>query len=208
VSLSATASDVWSAFSTGWDFGDGATGAGGSVTHAYAKAGDYTARVTSTDSVGNASSATLPVHVIQFLGSFGISRHTFAVGPQSTPVSAVKRGTTFRFALGAPATVKIQIARKTRGIRIGKRCRALTPRNRHRRHAKRCTLYVAVKPALTRHGRAGANSYPFSGRIRRKALKPGSYRATATAKGADGVVSRKLVVGFKIVAVTHKRRHG
>jgi PKD repeat protein len=35
-----------------WDFGDGGTGNGESVTHVYATAGEYTATVTATNSLG------------------------------------------------------------------------------------------------------------------------------------------------------------
>ncbi|WP_285114732.1 PKD domain-containing protein [Leifsonia sp. fls2-241-R2A-40a] len=41
-----------------WDFGDGASGTGGTVTHTYAAAGTYTARLTVTDDAGATSTAT------------------------------------------------------------------------------------------------------------------------------------------------------
>jgi len=46
-----------------WDFGDGATDAGVSVTHVYAQDGTYTARVTVTDNDGLTGTRTFVVHV-------------------------------------------------------------------------------------------------------------------------------------------------
>jgi hypothetical protein len=61
--FAATATDVGSAVTLTWDFGDGTTGVGAGVTHTYAVAGTYTVRVTATDAVGNATSATRSVEV-------------------------------------------------------------------------------------------------------------------------------------------------
>jgi len=50
--------DLWSPVaSTTWDFGDGATSAAQSTTHAYAQPGTYTVKVTATDTLGNVSGA-------------------------------------------------------------------------------------------------------------------------------------------------------
>jgi|tagenome__1003787_1003787.scaffolds.fasta_scaffold20945093_2 probable HAF family extracellular repeat protein len=46
-----------------WDFGDGASQAGRSVTHAYADNGQYTVRFTVTDNTGQSSTATTSVTV-------------------------------------------------------------------------------------------------------------------------------------------------
>jgi hypothetical protein len=63
VPMAASASDAWSATSLSFDFGDGATGHGPSVTHAYAAPGDYHVRVTATDEAGNTSVATRDIAV-------------------------------------------------------------------------------------------------------------------------------------------------
>ena len=46
---------------------------------------------------------------------------------------------------------------------------------------------------------AGANALPFSGRIGRKALKPGSYRAVLVAVDAAGNRSAAKTIAFKVV---------
>jgi PKD domain len=63
VALSATATDLWGFPSVKWDFGDGATATGSSVSHTYASAGTRTATVTATDAGGNTASASVTVVV-------------------------------------------------------------------------------------------------------------------------------------------------
>jgi len=128
----------------------------------------------------------------------------FAVGKSATPVSAtrVKTGTTFRYTLSEAAKVKLVIAQKLAGRRVGKACRKPS---RHNRLAKRCTRFVK-KGTLTRTGSTGKNSLKFSGRIGHRALKPGSYRVTITATDAAGNVSRSARLSFRIVRATKKPR--
>jgi hypothetical protein len=65
VPMKASFVDRWSALAPGpeWSFGDGATGSGAEVSHAYAEAGDYTVTVRSADVLGNARERTFPIHV-------------------------------------------------------------------------------------------------------------------------------------------------
>jgi len=57
--------DVWSRVaSTVWSFGDGASAAGTSVSHAFAAAGTYPVTVTSTDALGNTSSDARVIGVV------------------------------------------------------------------------------------------------------------------------------------------------
>lgn len=63
VAMSATASDLWSGVSVKWDFGDGATGSGPSVSHAYATAGPKTVEITATDGAGNTTTTTRTIAV-------------------------------------------------------------------------------------------------------------------------------------------------
>jgi hypothetical protein len=58
VSMTAAASDIWSALGSGqpsWNFGDNTLGAGPALTHTYAAAGTYTVTVGASDAVGNAA---------------------------------------------------------------------------------------------------------------------------------------------------------
>lgn len=63
MAMSATVSDLWSAVSVSWDFGDGITASGLAVTHAFATSGPKTVTVTATDAAGNTASATRTITV-------------------------------------------------------------------------------------------------------------------------------------------------
>ncbi len=106
----------------------------------------------------------------------------------------MKVGTTFRYTLSEPAKVKLVIAQKVPGRRVGKSCRKPS----RRAHGKRCTRFVK-RGTLRRTGLAGTNSLKFSGRIGRRALKPGRYRVTITATDAAGNVSRPARLSFRVV---------
>jgi hypothetical protein len=58
VGMSTQTSDAWSPLGAGqpsWNFGDGTTGAGASVSHVYANAGTYTVTLSASDTIGNAA---------------------------------------------------------------------------------------------------------------------------------------------------------
>jgi hypothetical protein len=128
----------------------------------------------------------------------------FRVGPRATPKAAAtqrrrrpaRRGSRVRFRLSEKAAVRIAVERSLPGRRVGRRCKAPTPKLRKRR---RCTRFKHVG-TLTRASRpAGANSIPFSGRIGRRALAPGSYRVTVTATDPTGNRSKARRASFTIV---------
>ena len=220
VGFAASAFDVWGPVSLSWSFGDGASGSGGAPTHAFARAGRYTVTVTATDAAGNASAQSGAVAVASAsaasgtvrIASASMTHRTFRVGRSSTALTGrtagrrrarrIPVGTTFRFALfvprtlvaGPPAIVRIAIARATVGRLSGHRC--VKPTRKLARH-RRCTRFVAVG-TLRRTAHDGANKVAFSGRIGRKALKPGAYRATLTpswgaTKGAPRALRFRVV---------------
>lgn len=53
--------------------------------------------------------------------------------------------------------------------------------------------------SFTRAGKAGANSFKFKGKVKRRTLKPGSYKMSARAKSANGLLSETVVASFKIL---------
>ncbi len=134
------------------------------------------------------------------------TNRVFAVGRGATPISARKRrvkvGTTFRFTLSEAATVKLAISQAQIGRRVGKRCRKLSRRNRNKRRCHR----FAPRGTLTRTGAAGANSIRFTGRIGRRALKPGSYRVKIKATDAAGNVAFPVALTFRVVPGAKKKR--
>jgi virginiamycin B lyase len=132
-----------------------------------------------------------------FVRGAAFSHARFRVAAGRTPVSArrIPRGTTLSYSLSEPALVKIVIARKAAGRKVGKSCRAPSHSNRGKRH---CTRYAKVG-TLTRHGLQGPNAVKFTGHIGRRKLRPASYRATVTAKDAAGNASKASSARFTIV---------
>jgi PKD repeat protein len=64
LSFSVSPLDVWSAVgATTWSFGDGGTAVGTAVSHTYAGPGTYAVKLSSTDAVGNTSTANGTVTV-------------------------------------------------------------------------------------------------------------------------------------------------
>ena len=130
------------------------------------------------------------------LTSLALTNRTFAVGSAETPVAArAKKGTTFRLTLSEAATVAVAFERSEPGRRKARRCVKPTSRNRK---ARKCERWVK-RGAIQRTVSAGPVAIPFSGRIGRKALKTGSYRALVAARDAAGNVSKQRTVAFKIV---------
>ena len=127
---------------------------------------------------------------------FKVTNKRFQVAKRATPLSAKKtpKGTTFVFRLSAAATSRIAIARKLPGRKKGKRC--VAPRKSLK---KKCTRYVKAGTLVRKRTKAGANRVPFSGRMGKRALRPGTYRATLTASDPSGRRSKPLILTFRVV---------
>ncbi len=151
-------------------------------------------------SAGEDRTLVIPDSVAPRFLSASLAPKVFAVnrrGPAETPVAAQRRrrGTTFRYTLSEPARVLFTISRARPGRRVGRRCVKPTRRNRARR---KCTRYVLVRRFAAQAGTAPTRK-KFSGRIGRRSLKPGRYRATLTARDAAGNVSAPRRLRFRVV---------
>jgi hypothetical protein len=135
----------------------------------------------------------------RFLKGAAFSRQRFRVASGPTPIiarkRAVPRGSSLSYSLSEPSTVTIRITRRAPGRKVRGMCRAPSGSNLRK---PRCVRNVRVG-ALTRHALQGLNKVGFTGRIGRKALKPGSYHATVTAKDAADNVSGSTTASFTIV---------
>jgi CSLREA domain-containing protein len=119
-----------------------------------------------------------------------------SIKPPKFPVKRGKRGgALFRYALSEDAGVVFTIARVMLGRKVGTRCVKPSRSNARKRPCKR---YVQAG-RFTAKGRKGANTKTFTGRIGRRVLKPGAYRATLTAKDAAGNRSRPRRLTFRII---------
>lgn len=208
LSFSSSPLDVWSPLgATTWSFGDGGTAGGTTTTHSYQRPGSYTVTITSTDALGNASSGagtvliTQPPPATPRLSGVGLTHARFRVARAPTVLSASPRprvpaGTAFRYTLSAAATVEIRVLGTATGLRTGRSCVAPTALLR-RRHARVCRRTVS-EGTLTRAGAAGPHVVPFSGRLGRRALRPGAYSAVLRAGNAGGV-SAPTTIHFTIL---------
>ncbi|MDQ6750907.1 MAG: PQQ-dependent sugar dehydrogenase [Actinomycetota bacterium] len=154
---------------------------------------------TGSSSSPAASLSTADAHAdvtAPILTDLRLTRRSFAVGSKPTAMTALRRGTVFRFAVSEAATVRIAIGLRVSGRLAGGRCRPATRRLRAR---PGCTRYLG-RGALVRSPGAGRRSIAFSGRLGRRALRAGSYRAVLTATDAGGNTSRGRQVDFAITA--------
>jgi hypothetical protein len=139
------------------------------------------------------------------VSGFSLSRKRFKVGRKATPVTAAEpsrrrrsapRGSSFRFNLSERADVRILIEGGLAGRRVGKRCRKPTRKLRTRR---KCTRFKRRGTLTRRSLSAGGNTIAFSGRIGRRPLRRGRYRAAITGIDAAGNRSKRLRASFRIV---------
>jgi hypothetical protein len=147
------------------------------------------------------AAAPCPLNAAPRITGFGITNRVFA--PTLLGRGAqVRRGTRFRYTLSEPARVAIGIERALPGRRVGRRCRRPTRRNRARR---RCIRFVRTG-VLRAQKQAGRQTTPFSGRFRRRALRPGRYRARISATDALGARSAERRLNFRIVNSRKRKR--
>jgi PKD repeat protein len=168
--------------SYGWHWGDATADAStAKPAHVFAAPGTYQVVLSVVDDNTQSGVAVHNVTVVPLvvpkLSRVAMGHRRFRVGSRRTAVSAkAPRGTSFKFTLKAPAKVTIAITR-VRGAR-------------HR---------VVKVGTLTRANRPnGRNTIAFSGRIGRRALKPGAYKATLRARNAKGR-SKPVAVKFSVV---------
>jgi hypothetical protein len=210
-----------------FDFeGDGVNdvvGSSSTATHPF-PAGTYSPRVTVTDAEGmSAPPATAsltvtaptppgpgpgpgpapgPVAKPAALSSLALSPATFRAAAKGASTAAVKPkprpvGSTVRFRLDKASSVTFTVEQLLAGRLSGKKCVAPTAKLKR---AKSCTRVAAVKGSFGRNGKAGQNSFKFTGRMSNKALKPGTYNLIATPAAAGATKGKAVRTKFTIVA--------
>jgi hypothetical protein len=112
-------------------------------------------------------------------------------------IAKKKTGATVSYRDSEPARTTFTVLRRTRGFQVGKLCVARHPGKGV--PVRRCTRYVRVG-AFSHGDNAGPNRFRFTGRVKRRALRPGSYRLKAVAKNGAGATSRAATTTFRIVA--------
>ena len=128
--------------------------------------------------------------------TLGVRR--FRAAPRGASIAASPRapvGTLVIYDASVAARATIGIERGRRGVLLGGRCRAA---RRTAARQRTCTRFARVGSAQ-RTGVAGTNRFRLTGRLGRRALRPGSYRLVITARVGDGPVSRPVTARFAIV---------
>lgn len=219
VAMSVDPFDAWSAVTTSWEFGDGASASGATANHTYGAPGEHTVTITGVDGAGNttrtARKITIdPVPIVDY-GDPGRVPDPGPPGPKSIVTAPVVSGlqqshsswrtqrsarrprlavgTSFRFRLDRAASVRLAFSQIAAGRRVNANCVKQTTANRRKR---RCDRYLA-RGTVNLAGKAGANAYAFRGKLGGRSLKPGRYRVEVTAQ-ADGKTSAPTSVRFTI----------
>lgn len=105
-------------------------------------------------------------------------------------------GTRVGYRLSEPARTRFTVERATTGRRVGRRC---VKRNRRNAGRRQCRRYERQRGSFADSGERGTNSFRFTGRLRRHALRPGRYRLVAVATDAAGNRSAPKRTSFRIV---------
>jgi hypothetical protein len=136
---------------------------------------------------------------------FSLSNKRFRVGSANTPVSAVvkhpraRKGTRISWVSSEPATASFKIQRVLPGRKVKRKGKSVCVKpKRSLSHKKRCNRFNSGL-TLTRHAAVGPNTLVFTGRVNRKALKPGHYRVSLTETDAAGNSSKPKRLIFTIV---------
>ncbi|HYI36805.1 MAG TPA: hypothetical protein VEX39_09390 [Thermoleophilaceae bacterium] len=123
------------------------------------------------------------------------NRNTF--NPEVARAARAKRGSTLSFKLSEAANVSIRIERRLgQGRRSKGKCRKPSRKLRKR---KKCTRWKKAGTLRGNNRPAGRNTVRFSGRFRRKALKPGRYRGVILATDSTKKKSKLRTAKFRMV---------
>lgn len=133
------------------------------------------------------------------VSGLSLSNRRFRVARQATAITArsAPAGTRFRFTMSTAARLQIKIQHISALHRRDAHCVHRNARSKRAR-AKRCIRSHTVVWLTRAHEAQGPDSVAFSGRIGRRALAPGSYRATLTASG-EGGRSQPVSVAFTVL---------
>ena len=148
---------------------------------------------------GSSSGSGTPAAMIATVLQERISPTSFPSAPSGPSARAAKRrtyGTRVTYVLDRAGSVRFTVAQRQPGREASHaRCVPVTSRNRG---GRKCTRLVTLRGSFTLSGRAGSNTFRFTGRINGKRLKPGSYQLdampfTGRLKGRTARVSFRII---------------
>jgi hypothetical protein len=112
------------------------------------------------------------------------------------PSIAVRTGTTITYTLSEAARVTFTVQKYRHLSRVCRRRLAI--KSRHRT-GTRCRRWISLRGRFAAVSAAGASSVRFTGRLRRRPLRPGYYRLVIRARDAAGNTTRPRRPVFRIV---------
>jgi hypothetical protein len=137
-----------------------------------------------------------PPVVVLSVSKLKLGPSSFRAAPKGASITKkAKTGTKVAYSLSSAASTRFTVESVQTGRKSGKKCAKPTGKNKK---GRKCTRYVLVKGSFKHTGKAGSNSFKFSGRVRSKRLSPGKYRLVAVASGG-GKQSKPKRANFKIV---------
>jgi autotransporter-associated beta strand protein len=182
-----------------WKFGDGAAGSGATASHTYAKPGSYTAVAAVSDGKLQTSSSVV-VHVRDLtapkLSRLKVTPATFRALARGGSLAAAHKGVKVGFRLSEKARITFRVELQQTGRIVGGTCVKRTSTNAGN---KRCTFFAPLAGSFATSARAGAGSVQFSGRLRSRKLKRGSYRLVATPRDPAGNIGAVVRARFRIL---------
>lgn len=151
------------------------------------------------------SGSVCPDRAAPVVGGFKVTPKKIASGiklarakASATASKKLAKRAKARYTLNEPAAVVLTVERKVRGKKAGSKCRKL--KKGEKSSGKRCALWVRTGKKLKQTGVAGPNVKSFSAKsIRKKGLKPGTYRIGLVATDAAGNASTQALAKFRVV---------
>jgi hypothetical protein len=117
-------------------------------------------------------------------------------GASFTRAKKRKTGTTLSWHASEPGTTTFTVQKPRNGFRSGRRCVAKRPRGKAK--ARRCKLFKSVGSFKSKTA-TGTNKLHFTGRVKRRPLRPGSYRLLAVESDTDGAKGKSTTRGFRVI---------
>ncbi len=186
-----------------WNFGDGGTlssALSALTSRTFASAGKYAVTLTAVNNGCSTSliyngQTTLCNGSPQAAKTIEVDTPPWITSMKVSP-SKVSRKTKIKFKLTEGATVTFKVQKPQSGRVVGGACKKLTKKNKS---AKKCTRWSTASRNFTAKGRANKTTrVKFTGKVKKKKLKRGSYRLYATAKDSAGQVGPVATAKFKI----------
>lgn len=147
------------------------------------------------DGAGDPCDALIDVPGKPVVRTLELDDTSFRASRKGSSVAAAA-GSRVTFVLSEPALTTFRVERGQVGRKVGGKCGKATAKNRSR---PRCTRYVRLSGAFSLPGKLGTNGFVFTGRLRDRALSPGSYRLAAAALDGAGNRSSTKRAAFRIV---------